>query len=177
MKTLYIGAGHDNARQGAEAFGYTESGLMSQLRDWLAVGLSYKMINVTTDGFGNVNETLLTALDLIKEHKPDMAIELHLNGSSDPSANGVECLALPRLRRECQQISQNIAMSLRQRLRGDYGYVRQEDSQCGKLAFVEAGGIIVELFFLTHKPSLDKYLAKRKDVAYNLGSLLYSMCK
>ena len=177
MKTLYIGAGHDNARQGAEAFGYTESGLMSQLRDWLAVGLSYKMVNVTTDGFGNVNETLLTALDLLKEYKPDIAIELHLNASTDPTANGVECLALPRLKRECQLISQSIALSLGQRLRGDYGYVRQEDSHWGKLAFVEAGGIIVELFFLTHKPSLDRYLAKRRDVAYDLGVTLLGMCK
>ena len=42
-------------------------------------------------------------------------------------------------------------------VRGDNGWIDQSKSARGKLGFVEAGGIIVELFFLSNLGDLEQY--------------------
>lgn len=57
----------------------------------------------------------------------------------------------------CQRLSNAIAATTKDNVRGDDGWIDQSKSARGKLGFVEAGGVIVELFFLSNKGDLERY--------------------
>jgi len=48
-------------------------------------------------------------------------------------------------------------------LRGDAGWIDQSKSQHSKLAFVQSGGLIIEVCFISNLSDLSAY-QKRKDV-------------
>jgi N-acetylmuramoyl-L-alanine amidase len=173
MKSIFISAGHGGKDHGAHANGLDEDKPVMWLRDQVVLGLLRRGNAVTADGFGSINQPLIEVLELMKE--ADLKIEFHLNASDNPTANGTECLSLPRLKEPSQKIAQTISRVLGERLRGDYGWVDQSASPHGKLAFVGAGGIIVEVFFITNKKSVDTALYKKHDLAYALVETIHRL--
>ena len=69
----------------------------------------------------------------------------------------VECISIPKDKELCQRLSNATVETTKDNVRGDNGWIDQSKSARGKLGFVEAGGIIVELFFLSNKGDIERY--------------------
>lgn len=157
MRVL-VTAGHGGTDPGAVYFGYSEAALMARLRDIVALKLRERGHFVITDGTPGVNLPLVQAIALVP--LSTVAIELHTNAFENPAARGVEVVALPKNKDLAQTIAQNIAHTLGTVVRGKSGWIEQDATKRGRLGVVRAGGLVVETFFLSHKPELDAYLAK-----------------
>ena len=80
----------------------------------------------------------------------------------------VECISIPKDKELCQRLSNAIAATTKGNVRGDNGWIDQSKSARGKLGFVEAGGIIVELFFISNKGAIERY----KEVKWLVASAI-----
>lgn len=166
-KSVFISAGHSNSDPGAVAthggVRYTEEQIVREFRNDLVRLLRERGMTVRTDGEGQTNRTLNEAVASARQNR-DLDIEFHLNSFGNPSATGVECISLPDKRSQSQRISTTIANILGLPLRGQGGWIDQSKSARGRLAFVEAGGIIVELFFLSNPNDLQRFQQRRGDL-------------
>ena len=126
-----------------------------------------KEIVTRCDGYGQVNLELKEAIKLIKGS--DVSLEVHFNSSTNKTANGVECIALPKDKALAQKLSAAVSKVTGSRLRGVGGFITQEDSARGKLGYVSAGGCILEVAFLSNSSELqtfeEKYWLIAKEVA------------
>ncbi|MDF0605301.1 N-acetylmuramoyl-L-alanine amidase [Neisseriaceae bacterium TC5R-5] len=167
---IFISAGHSNDDPGAVANGQTEAAIVADFRNMVAFYLREVGHEVVTDGVGTVNQTLSQAL----KHIPgsDLAVEFHCNAAGSQTAKGVESISLPPLKGLSQRLSAAIASVLGSPLRGDKGWIDQKQSARGSLAFVNAGGVIVELFFLSNPQELAVYQAKKWLVAKAVAAVM-----
>ena len=63
----------------------------------------------------------------------------------------------------CQKLCKGVSEILDTPIRGaDKGWKSQSSGQHSRLAFCEAGGIIMESFFISNDTELQKYFAKRE---------------
>ena len=162
-KTVAITAGHSNQDPGAVSGTYKEAVISSDFRNEIAKRLRLKGYTVFTDGEGLVNLTLSDAIKVAK--KADVAIEFHLNASSNPSAKGVEVLAHEKDKVLSQNICEAISKVLETPSRGsEKGWKAEGSGQHSRLGFIRAGGIIVESFFITNNQELQKYLDKKSKL-------------
>ncbi len=162
MKYL-ISAGHGGKSPGAIAHGHTEAAIALEMRDLVAARLTELGHTVVTDGGTGENLPLKQALALVKG--TDLAVELHCNAVASPSATGVEVFSPPALKVVAQRIARAIADETGQKLRGELGWKDQTESQHAELAFVQAGGLIVELVFMSNASDLKTFLAAKERVA------------
>lgn len=151
-----VTAGHSNSDSGAVNGKYYESNLVTAFRNAVAYYLKKSGIKTKTDGTGTENQPLSSALKLIAGSS--IAIEFHLNASASKSANGIETIALPKDKKLAQALSKAVADEFGSRLRGDYGWIDQSQSHRGRLAFVNKGGLIVELGFISNEQELQTFL-------------------
>lgn len=170
MKYL-ISAGHGGDDPGATHAGRTEAAIALDMRDRVAEQLLALRHVTLMDGARGENWTLKRALPLIKG--VDLAVELHCNAHTNLHASGVEVISLPAQKRVAQRIAQSIAAATGQKLRGQGGWIDQTQSARGRLAFVNAGGLIVEMLFMTHAPSLAALDADPDKVA---KAIAVAMC-
>lgn len=162
MKYL-ISAGHSATDPGACANGYREADIALEMRDLVASHLLQMRHAVLTDGGLGENLPLKQALALVKG--TDLAVELHCNGVENSQATGVEVVAPPHLKVVAQRIARAISAETGQRLRGELGWIDQAQSHHGRLAFVKAGGLIVEMVFITNLADLRVFLQAKERVA------------
>jgi N-acetylmuramoyl-L-alanine amidase len=154
-----VTAGHGGKDPGAVAAdGTTEAALMTELRDVVAHKLRQQGHTVRTDGGWRANLPLPYALTLVLGS--EVAIELHTNAAQHPGANGVEVVALPKQAPMARRIARRIAHALSMRVRGDGGWIDQSKTARGRLGFVRAGGLVVEVFFLSNPKDLETYRAR-----------------
>lgn len=165
-----ITAGHSNTDPGAVGNGYREADIALVMRELVAMKLRQRGHTVTTDGGGKTNLPLSEAVKLAK--RGDVAVEIHCNASHSPTARGVETIALPKDKALAQRISQSIAAVTGQRLRGDAGWIDQAQSARGRLAFVQAGGLIVELFFISNPDEVRMWEQKHWLIATAIADAL-----
>lgn len=170
MARFVVTAGHGNGDPGAVAGVHTEADLMVELRDIVAHKLRNTGHEVVTDGAPRQNWALRLALALIKGR--EVAVELHMNASTNPLASGVETLSLLKDKALAQRISFNIAKVLGIKLRGEGGWLDQVNSHRGRLAFVTAGGLIVEVAFISNPDELRRYLDRKWTVAGAIADAL-----
>jgi N-acetylmuramoyl-L-alanine amidase len=140
---------------------------MTQLRDKTAEHLRRMGHEVVTDGGIGENLPLKAALKLVQGC--DFAVEFHTNAAENPKAKGVEVLSLPKLKSKSQTLALTISTILQTTCRGDKGWKSQEESARGKLGFVQAGGMIVEVFFLSNPEELADYLLSEDLIAQKLA--------
>ncbi len=159
MAAFVITAGHSNADPGALANGRKEADIACDMRNMVALKLRQRGHTVTTDGAGGTNLPLAAAVRLVQDGQP--AIEFHCNAAVATTATGVETISRMRDKLAAQRISQAVGGVLGLRLRGDGGWIDQSQSARGRLGFVRAGGMIVELFFLTNESDLAAWDAKK----------------
>lgn len=163
MRIFVVSAGHSDVDPGAVANGVKEADIAEDLRNIVASKLRELGHTVITDGDGDVNQPLSEAVKLI--NRGELSIEIHCNAASSVSATGVESISLPKLKGLSQRLSKAIAAVTKDKVRGDGGWIDQSKSARGRLAFVNAGGIIIELFFLTNQQALEQYNATKWLVA------------
>lgn len=170
MKVL-ISAGHSNTDPGAvgtyQGKQITEAEVVTDFRNLVAYYLREKGIEYETDGTGSNNLPLREAIKLA--HGKDLAIEFHCNAFSKPTATGVETLGSDSTRKVGQAICNAIAEVLGIANRGAKG---EASGQHSRLGFVQAGGLIVELFFISNPSDVEKYMAKKWLVAKAVAEVI-----
>ena len=153
-----VTAGHSNSDPGAVNGKIKESELVTNFRNAVAFYLREAGITTRTDGTGTQNDPLSSALKVIKGSS--VAVEFHMNAAASKQANGIETIALPRDKKLAQDLSAAVASALGSRLRGDNGWIDQSKSARGSLAYINAGGLIVELGFISNEAELAAFQAR-----------------
>ena len=162
-KTFVISAGHSNTDPGAVGNGLKEADVAVELRNAIADRLRIEGHTVFTDGSSHTNDSLREAIKLIKGN--GLALEIHCNASTNPSASGVETIGKgTKLKHICQKLSKAVAEVLGEKVRGDAGFIDPTQSARGKLGWCDAGGIILETFFLSNPKSVATYQVKKQEV-------------
>ena len=155
---MTVTAGHSNVDPGAVNGKYNEAELVRQFRNAVAHYLAVAGLEFKTDGTGTINLPLTNAIALAKG--ASLAVEFHMNAAASKSANGVETIALPKDKVLAQKLSVAVANVFGSRLRGDNGWIDQSKSARGRLAYVNAGGLIVELGFISNEDELARFNAR-----------------
>lgn len=153
-----VTAGHSNTDPGAVNGKIKESELVTNFRNAVAFYLREAGLATKTDGTNSRNDPLSSALKLIKGSS--IAVEFHMNAAASKQANGIETIALPRDKKLAQDLSAAVATALGSRLRGDNGWIDQSKSARGSLAYINAGGLIVELGFISNEAELAAFQAR-----------------
>jgi N-acetylmuramoyl-L-alanine amidase len=168
---ITVTAGHGARDPGAvAATGQTEAALMLELRDIVASKLRALGHTVRTDGGWRENLPLPYALTLVPGS--DVAIELHTNAATNPTAHGVEVVSLPAQRELARTIARRIAHTLGSSVRGAGGWIDQAQTARGRLGFVRAGGLVVECFFISNPAELARYEARKWMVGTAIAEAL-----
>ena len=171
MSIIVLTAGHSSTDPGACSGGYTEAGLMLELRDVTAEMLRDMGHVVIEDGGDGENLPLRHAISLIEQGA--IAVELHTNASVNPAARGVEAISLPDQREFSRRLAQKVAGALQTRVRGDAGWIDQSQSLRGRLGYVNAGGVILETFFISNPMEREAYFARLTDVAGAIADAIH----
>jgi len=153
-----ITAGHSNTDPGAVNGKVKEADLVVNFRNAVTYYLREAGIQVKTDGTGSRNDPLSSAIKLIKGSS--VAVEFHMNAAASKQANGVETIALPKDKKLAQELSAAVASALGSRVRGDNGWIDQSKSARGSLGYINAGGLIVELGFISNEDELVRFNAR-----------------
>ena len=153
-----ITAGHSNTDPGAVNGKIKEADLVVNFRNAVTHYLREAGLQVKTDGTGTKNDPLSAAVKLIQGSS--VAVEFHMNAAASKQANGIETIALPKDKKLAQDLSKAVADALGSRLRGDNGWIDQSKSARGRLAYVNAGGLIVELGFISNEDELARFNAR-----------------
>ena len=165
-----ITAGHSNTDPGAVANGVKEADLAVWLRDTTVSKLRQMGHSIVSDGEPGQNQALTMALTLITQ--ADKAIEIHFNAAASSSAGGVETISLHKDKVLAQKLSQAIADVLMTKVRGDAGFIDQNKSARGKLGYVNRGGLIIEVCFITNKTEMAFYNDRKWLVASAIARTL-----
>lgn len=169
---IVLTAGHSNTDPGAVAGGATEAALATEIRNVTAMVLRSQGHTVYTDGEGTVNQPLAEAIALIGRHRPNVALEVHMNAAANPAATGVETIALPKDKRLAQAITAGVAKALGLRVRGDAGWIDQSQSARGRLGYINAGGLILETAFISNPGDLAVTKARTYELASAIAAAL-----
>lgn len=171
MSAIFVSAGHSNVDSGAVANGRKEADIAVEFRNMVSFYLERDHVPHFTDGKGAENWPLAKAAKEARSY--DVAVEFHCN-AGDLRASGVETLSATKDFVLANQICQAVSTYLGIKNRG----AKPENSgQHTRLAFVQSGGIIVELFFISNKQDLAAYEAKKWIVAREIASILKGALK
>lgn len=167
MKSIYVSAGHSDTDPGAVAFKRREADIARETRNMVAFYLQRAGVVHELDGTATQNLPLVTAAARAKRHP--LAVEFHCNAAANALATGTETLSGPADMALGSRICDAISTSLGIKSRG----AKPENAgHHSKLAFVQAGGIIVELFFITNADDLAKYDARKWLMAKAIADVL-----
>lgn len=169
-KPIVLTAGHSDIDPGAVGNGQTEANIARELRNIVAQKLRATGERVITDGEPASNKPLRDAIALIPQGR--VAVELHCNAAASPAAGGVETIALPRDKALAQRLSAAVARVLGIKVRGDRGWIDQSQSARGRLGYVSAGGLILEVFFISNAAEMAVYQARKWLVAQAIADVL-----
>lgn len=153
-----VTAGHSNTDPGAVNGKIKEAELVTNFRNAVVHYLREAGITSRTDGTGTQNDPLSSALKVIKG--ASVAVEFHMNAATSKQANGIETIALPKDKALARDLSVAVATAFKSRLRGENGWIDQSESARGSLAYINAGGLIVELGFISNEAELAAFQAR-----------------
>lgn len=164
---IVVTAGHGGSDPGACANGFEEARFSASVRNAILYYLRSWGVECEGDGMNENNLPLAEAIALAKKGK--VAVEIHLNASSKPSAFGVEALASEKDKELSQALCRAVAEVTGTDLRGDGGWKSESSGQHRRLGYVQAGGIVLELEFITNKKRMktlyDKFWVVSKAIA------------
>lgn len=172
-KKILISAGHTNVAgqdRGAMGNGFIEGILTTELRDAVAAKLREKGLkNVVEDGFDGENQPLTKAILLAR--KSNIAVEFHWN-AGPPAATGIEVLSKPKHKAMAQKIAGAINAATGLKLRGESGWKSDSSGQHHRLGFCEAGGLIVEVCFISNADDMRRYRDNFEAVADGIAAVI-----
>lgn len=166
LPSITVTAGHGGSDPGNTWGGFHEADLMDELGHLVALKLRQAGFDVREDGPRGENWPLAKAVKLVAGSV--VAIELHTNASTSPSATGVEVVATTDNRPLARSLANAIGGVLQIPVRRDGGWfdVMQLQRDRGFMpGFVRAGGLIVETFFQSNAAELARYQERKWLVA------------
>lgn len=171
MKKVVITAGHSNTDPGAVNGTYTEANVVRDMRNMVGLYLEREGISFKQDGEGNTNLSLTSAGALAAN--ADLAIEFHCNAFKSPQAGGVEALAGTKDKQMARALCAAVAKHMKIPVRGsEGGWKDQGSGQHSRLYFVQKGGIILELFFLSNPDELAQWEKVKWLVAREVAGVI-----
>lgn len=176
-KIIILTAGHGGSDSGAVSPDgrWIEARESLKLRDAIASKLRAAGVPVITDGNPGQNAPLQDALKLLR--RPNLlAVEIHFN-AGPATATGVEALAMPGLAGAARRIAQVTAQTLGLILRGDGGWKPDNAGQHHRLAYCRAGGIILEICFISSRQDMDAFAAGQVALTEALAFVLSELSK
>lgn len=176
-KSITITAGHSNVDPGAvnTLTKDREADIVIDMRNMVSAYLRKEGITVLTDGDNGINQPLNQAVKLVKSSS--IAVEFHCNASSNPSAKGIEALSQVKDKVLAQALCKAVASVTGSSLRGTQGWQPEDAGQHSRLAYVSAGGIILELFFISNPEELATWKDKKWLVAKAVAQVLIDKMK
>lgn len=176
-KSILVSAGHGAQDPGAVGNGFKEADIALQLRDKTARILRDKGATVFEDGADGVNEPLNKAIGIARTvtRAGGVAVEFHMNASVNAKADGIECLS--KNTKPLVKLSQDLCRAVQSitggTLRGsDGGWKSDSSGQHHRLGFCNAGGVILELGFISN-PNEAKLIASNLDaIALKIATVL-----
>lgn len=177
MKTVFISAGHSSTDPGATSADgrYREADLALRLRDLIATRLRSWSVAAVTDGRDGENAPLRDAVELAKR-TDGPAIEIHFN-AGPPGASGVEVLCHPERKKLAQEIAAAIAKWTRSPLRGDRGWRPANAGAHRRVAFCDAGGLVIEVAFITNADEIETAVIHEAQIAAAVAAVLAEAIK
>jgi N-acetylmuramoyl-L-alanine amidase len=166
VKSVYLSAGHSNADPGACANGRREADIAVEFRNLVAFYLQRAGVEHELDGSGTENYPLARAAAEARTH--DVAVEFHCNAAAT-LASGCEALSAPEDARLSAKLTAAVSGALGIR---DRGAKPENAGQHTKLAFVRAGGIILELLFITNSSDIRAYDSRKWLAAKAVADVL-----
>lgn len=162
---ILLAAGHSNVDPGAVAHGYREADIAVEFRNMVSFYLSRAGVAHVLDGKGTTNLPLKESAKIAKD--ATIAVEFHCNSSDNISASGSEALATTAgLAAELSKACAN-TLGIKNR-----GAKPENAGQHTRLAFVQAGGIILELFFITNQTDLAQYQRRKWLMAQAVAQVI-----
>lgn len=165
---IFLSAGHSNKDPGAvttalDPKGSTvkrrEADIAVEMRNMVSFYLSQARVAHDVDGRGTDNIPLSGAIRKARNY--EYALEFHCNSVDSKRATGTEVLCDfndLKDRKLATDVSAAIAKALGVH---DRGAKPENSGQHTRLGFVGAGGVIVELFFLSNPSDLAKWDARK----------------
>ena len=153
---ITITAGHSNTDPGAVNGSDREADIAQDMRNIVASILRTDFgLEVKTDGEGKGNLPLREAVKLIKGSR--LAVEFHTNAAVNKTATGIEALSTPKNKAACQRLCRAVEQATGWKLRSEDGYKPDNAGQHSRLAYAQAGGIILEPFFISNDVDLAQW--------------------
>lgn len=175
-KIITITAGHSNTDPGACNGKITEASIAAELRNIIVYYLKEASIVTRTDGTGQGNLPLNTAIQLINGSR--IALEVHCNAAVNKTAGGVEALADPKYKVVCAKICGAVAAVMGNKVRGgDGGWKSESSGQHSRLGYVRGGGIILETFFISNDAELKVWDEKKWLIGKAIAQVLIEYVK
>lgn len=171
MKSILISAGHGGTDPGVVVGSHKEADLARRLRNAIAEKLRARGAKVVTDGQALTNLPLKQALQLTRNAQ--ICVEIHFNAAANLNATGTEALSRTPARPLAQSLCQAIGDATGLRLRGDKGWRPTDSGQHHRLAFCEAGGVILEVCFLTNLSDRQLFFVNESKVVDGLVNALW----
>ena len=169
--SIFISAGHSNTDSGAVNGTQTEANVVRDMRNMVAHYLREAKVNFRTDGTGLTNLPLKEAGRLAST--AEIAVEFHCNSFHLPTAQGVEALAGVKDKELSKKLCSAVSKHMNNTIRGgDGGWKDQGSGQHSRLFFVQKGGIILELFFLSNPKELARWEEVKWLVAREVAEVL-----
>lgn len=165
---VVITAGHSRLDPGAVNGSLTEADICTDFRNLVAHYLRKEGVPFKADGKDGENLPLSSAIALVRAN-PGIAVEFHCNASASPAATGVESLSNDAGRALGAAMCQAVADTLGIKNRGAKG---EASGQHSRLGFCKAGGVILELFFISNPDDLRRYLDKKWLVARAVAAVI-----
>lgn len=171
--SIFLSAGHSDVDPGAVGHGRREADVAVDFRNKIAFYLQRAGVKHELDAIGTANLPLAATVKRTRA-RTGTEIEFHCNASTNPNATGVETLSGPGDVALGGKLCAAIAGALGIRNRG----AKPENAgHHSKLAFVQAGGIIVEMFFISSAADLAAYEAKSWVAAKAVADVLIQASK
>lgn len=180
MKSVFLSAGHSETDPGAVTYQKRdratvlrrEADIAVETRNMVAFYLNQAGVKFEMDGSGTTNLPLNQAV--VKARKHPIGLEFHCNASDNRLATGSEVLSSTKDRAFAASISRAIATSLGIK---DRGAKPENAGQHHRLAFVQAGGMVVEMFFLSNPVDLANYDDNKWLMAKAVADVIIRACK
>ena len=173
MSKILVAAGHSSTESGASSPDgrFVEADLALLLRDLILADLRARGINAIGDGDDGENLPLRDSIALARTVQ--VACEIHFNTSTNKNVSGVEVLAHPKHKPLAQRLALAIVSATGSKMRGDGGFKLPNSGQHSRLGFVQAGGLVVEVEFLSSPAAMARYMANEDKVARALAEVLF----